>query len=776
MVQHRSRRTRRSDAARPRAASTGGARGRLASLAVAGIAAAATALVAAGGAHAADTCPNAAIRAQQHSERLTDCRAYELVSPADKASYSVEGGAVATVFGRFGGASDDGDRAVIGTFGPFGGSDNQFPAEYLARRTDDGWTARAWSPAPTTAFPFAPSHMNTAIDFTDDLRVGIGQFASDLDPDDQNTGLDALFPQFDVYAQHDDGRDVLVSRGAGPVTVDDGFGYPMYLGRNADASRVVFASLSRFTTVDTARAAGAAVYERRDGETIPVDVQDDGVTPVSPCGATVGDSFLTTSNPSYRVLSNAVSDDADRVVFRAPALLASGDPSCDEPGQLYQRHIEGAGGTTVHISRSRLTSPETTRTALFVAASKDGRRVFFVSEERLTPDAPAYVPGAGSLYRYDADTDALTFVAGSVGTASTTGSQAVLGVSDAGDAIYYFTSGATGAGPEGLYVARPGGVHLIQAGTRFTETTTAFEETDRYASVSANGRYFSFSLDRPQGRDVSLYDDETGTVTCVTCAGPDTPTPEAARNPYRAFIKFKQYMTPPTALTDDGRLFFHTPIPLVPEDHNGLPDVYEYSAAGGTRLVSSGAGRFGSYFYDTGRAGRDVFFFTQDSLAPQDVDGGDNDVYVARADGGFLAAPPPEPCAGDRCQGDPTPPPGSPDVATAHTDGPGSPVDPAPKPPVAKVSIVRTRASASGVAVWAKVTAGGRLRVSGSRVRTASRTVTHAATFKVSTTLTKAARRTLQRGRRVTVPLRIELRPAQGTTSTTTVRVTVKPR
>ncbi len=92
-------------------------------------------------------------------------------------------------------------------------------------------------------------------------------------------------------------------------------------------------------------------------------------------------------------------------------------------------------------------------------------------------------------------------------------------------------------------------------------------------------------------------------------------------------------------------------------------DVYEWEAKGtGTcqstaqnggclYLISSGGEAEPSFFLDASANGNDVFFFTPDQLVPQDQDGL-RDVYDARFEGGLAsqhASPPPQ-CQGDSCR------------------------------------------------------------------------------------------------------------------------------
>jgi hypothetical protein len=118
-----------------------------------------------------------------------------------------------------------------------------------------------------------------------------------------------------------------------------------------------------------------------------------------------------------------------------------------------------------------------------------------------------------------------------------------------------------------------------------------------------------------------------------------------------------------------SRVFFVASQPLVPQDTNGLQDVYEWEREGSSScsaqasarydggcvfLLSSGESSDFSYLIDASTSGDDVFLSTRSQLAAQD--GNDKvDVYDARVDGGFpefkLA------CTGSGCQGVPPAPP-----------------------------------------------------------------------------------------------------------------------
>jgi hypothetical protein len=134
----------------------------------------------------------------------------------------------------------------------------------------------------------------------------------------------------------------------------------------------------------------------------------------------------------------------------------------------------------------------------------------------------------------------------------------------------------------------------------------------------------------------------------------------------------------PRYLDDSGRLFFESPDALVPQDTNGLEDVYEYEptgvggcVAGGAmwserssgcvNLISSGTASAESAFYDASENGDDVFFITTAKLVGEDYDKG-YDVYDAHVCSGAVpcgvvpvSSPP---CtSGDSCKAAPSPQP-----------------------------------------------------------------------------------------------------------------------
>lgn len=113
---------------------------------------------------------------------------------------------------------------------------------------------------------------------------------------------------------------------------------------------------------------------------------------------------------------------------------------------------------------------------------------------------------------------------------------------------------------------------------------------------------------------------------------------------------------------DGGRVFFMSPLALVPQDTNGNNDVYEWerpgvgscpgggSPEGCLYLLSGGTSRDQSLFLDASESGDDVFIDTRAKLVGSDEDDL-FDVYDVRV-GGYTPPAPPA-CTGTGCQGVP---------------------------------------------------------------------------------------------------------------------------
>ena len=86
-------------------------------------------------------------------------------------------------------------------------------------------------------------------------------------------------------------------------------------------------------------------------------------------------------------------------------------------------------------------------------------------------------------------------------------------------------------------------------------------------------------------------------------------------------------------------------------------------------VLPTGVSRFDSSLLSASADGTDAYFFTRDSLAPQDENGPTMKIYDARSHGGFVFEPNAVPCkASDECHGPGTVAAPAPEINTVHGD------------------------------------------------------------------------------------------------------------
>ncbi len=201
--------------------------------------------------------------------------------------------------------------------------------------------------------------------------------------------------------------------------------------------------------------------------------------------------------------------------------------------------------------------------------------------------------------------------------------------------------------------------------------------------VTPNGDFAAFTSTRPLTESVDnagysevyRYDATTDTLACVSC---DPTGATAAGNASLASNGL--------SLTEDGSVFFNSTDSLVPRDLDNRQDVYEWEpaglgnctetnqafdrASGGCLgLISTGTSPSDSSLLSVSADGTDAYFFTRDSLVPQDQNGNLVKIYDARELGGYPYIPTPPQCkASDECHGPGSPIPAAPDI---QSDTPG---------------------------------------------------------------------------------------------------------
>ncbi len=380
----------------------------------------------------------------------------------------------------------------------------------------------------------------------------------------------------------------------------------------------------------------------------------------------------------------------------------------------------------------------------FWTASTDGSRVFFTDETQLTSNSKAST-GAPDLYEYDlekpADERLVDLTAATINPNEPANVVGILGASADGSDVYFaaadaFAPGAqpqacapysTGFPEEGgkcnVYVSHDGeALKLVavvatadgQGGAGastpiFYQGTEALKIGDwapeagvRSSRVTPDGTHLLFEsvedltgFDSHGDREIYMYDLGAG-VTCISCNPSGAPAQRGAR--FTRAAELPESLNPTYAtrdLSDDGdRVFFDTAEALVPQDGNGLTDVYEWerdgtgscSHQGGCLYLLSGgtSGDFSS-FLDASETGDDVFLATRAQLVLQ-VHGEEFEVYDARV--GAPQTPTPQACTGTGCQGAPPAPPAFATPSSATFDGVGNfpppPVVVKPKPKTVK--------------------------------------------------------------------------------------------
>ncbi len=204
------------------------------------------------------------------------------------------------------------------------------------------------------------------------------------------------------------------------------------------------------------------------------------------------------------------------------------------------------------------------------------------------------------------------------------------------------------------------------------------ETSGREVRVTPDGKYLLFKsgldLTSYESHGVSQYYRYSAagpTLDCVSClpGGPAANGKDAATVGAEGNQEADIYV--PRAITDDGsRVFFEVrSFVETSESQFYVLRPFEWHNGAITQLAKEG------FFVDATPSGNDLFIQTTEPLVPQDQDAAP-DMYDLRVNGGFPYIPP-EPCdplSENSCQGTPPPPPpASTDPASSTFNGPGNP-------------------------------------------------------------------------------------------------------
>ena len=472
----------------------------------------------------AATCPNEQLRqesntdpatGQPYDKGLPDCRAYEMVSPVEK------GGAAAGLTLSVGGGAISADGNMI-TFSGLGHGALEGP--FVATRTALGWTSQPAAPGESD---FTPELSEEATCTLTELHTSrVGAFCALRNAN----GTSWYTP----YYREDPSSTAQIANN------------PVYEGSSVDLSHLVFQMLSPGehllpgdnSSNETESTNGAAgIYEVVGaGTSSPrlqlVNVDNEGnYLPVGESGGIGGGRLLSASQ--YQ----AISQDGGTIFFTTTTRVG-GDST------IYAR-VDGA--STVAISNpspSECTTCSTEgKAATFQAASADGTKVFFTTEQQLlNSDTDA----TSDLYEYDfARPPGHNLIQVSAGGAGdpTPGAgaevQGVVAVSSDGSHVYFTARGVLTTLPNGdgqVAAAGAENAYVYDTDTGQTQFVAqlAGSELDaaspHLAQTTPDGRYLVFDTsarltadDTSEAQDVYRYDAQTGELSRVSIGEPQLP-------------------------------------------------------------------------------------------------------------------------------------------------------------------------------------------------------------------------------------------------------------
>jgi hypothetical protein len=737
------------------------------------------------GAAPADDCPNAEIRAQQGglAQRLPNCGAYELVSPPFTAGQS----ASASV------GTADGNQAMLTSVGGFAGTENlpDLGMQYSITRTDSGWKTSAIAP-PASEFPFIGTY--AALDWTRDGSRSLWFVNVKAD---EGTG------RFTPIVRDPDGS----FHAAGPVQEDVGTGEPVLpVATSEDLLTVVQRTFTRALltdgTTDSRTSSQRSVYVSTRGPDGQLSVRQvayrAGATMFPSCGVEIGG--VSSVGGSFAA-QNAVSSDGSRIIFTSDGLGGCGAPAV--------RRVWAKIGDEDPIDLSASQCPETCgpeQTATFRGASRDGSRVYFVTEQRLLPEDQD-TSNQSDLYEYDFNAvgQELRLVTGGSDPAGAgVGPYDLLRASSDGAYVYFVATGRalTGANARGVSPL-PGQNNLYvyhRAADQASGATTFIgalgSSYGLNPQVSSTGRFLLIQTtadltgERVAGDghdDIYRYDAQDDELLRVwtndpahngaaRVAGASASTGEGAttRVPSGGMQRYAGW-SPGLQVSDNGSMVgFTTKEPLSPDDRNAATDAYLWQAdTGRMTMLTDGTSKPSNQFNGSSFSGMtpsgDSMFVKSATPLLKGHTSGQNAAYVIRRNGGFPGqALPPEPCTGEACQGSPITPPAVPPVGSVDFSGPGN-------APATSVSVSKLKAVVGSAAkLKVRVPAAGRVSVTGASVRKTDKSAGKAQVVTVRVALSAKAKRTLRKRKRLSVRVRVAFESRAGGSASKTVTVVFK--
>jgi hypothetical protein len=569
------------------------------------------------------------------SKLLPDCRAYELVTPADSNARAPSGSPITNGANFFTNhqVSPAGDKIpwVVegGSLPGEDGTGSLGGDPYLSSRGPDGWSSAYIGPSGSDTNAVFPGGTSPDQGYSFWISGTIGPAS--------------IGGALTSYVRYPDGHSEVL--GAGSLGTTD----PRAVGRliSEDGDHMIFNTGSAGTAVQLEPQAAPngtdAIYDRAPtGELrvislLPESVPFGGGDRAIYAGASLdgkGVAFLVNSTLYFRYDNSETYEVGAGVEF---AGIAEGGNRIFylEGGRLWR--LDALTGDRTAFSAGTVTP---------VNVSADGSAAYFVSKSVLTTDRNPNDAKAknGKSNLYLSREGEISFV-GTLTDRDVAGEEGEAEQVD-GLGLWMVALGTERLGYLGLDPSRStpdGGILLFESGAAL-------------AGYDPEGH-----------QQVYRYDSVANELECLSC----NPTGAAATG--RARLQSVQregsaLFSPRAVLTnlraDGRRAFFESTEALVAGDTDGLQDVYEWedqgvgscTAPGGcVYLISSGHSFRNDYLWAVSESGDDVFFLTADLVLPADADETPS-IYDARVGGGF-----PEPgvaeCQGEGCRPQLQPPP-----------------------------------------------------------------------------------------------------------------------
>jgi hypothetical protein len=668
---------------------------------------------------------------------LPDCRAYEMVSPLDKEGSDLILGTQSPT-GRPAAvqqSSVSGEKLTYGASRAFGDAKSSpLTSQYIATRhpagsPEEGWQGHGITPAGEGSIKGRPEFDYEFEAFSPDLCEGwITPFSEPILAPEATPG------RFNLYhAQFCGGESYETLTTTEPPNANTKFFQLELQGLSSDGALALFAADDNLSPDSPSQPAGCVnksegcqrrLYAKVAG--FPprfLCILPNGEASKAPCSAGTGSTenfgrsreanvkgalsadgtkiFWSASENDGKIYlrENPFGEGVECAEASAPCTLAVSKTAEEETASSAShfwaaaadgsRAIFSSGGSLYEFEAASKATQKIAGGVLGVlGTSEDATRVYFAAAEKIpgsgeNSEGEEAIPGRPNLYLHEAG-GGDRFIA-------------TLAAADVKSSLHPRESSATA--PEPLFHNGRVSADGLTAAFMSAAPLTGYDNTDA-TSPEECGKAKGIC-----DTEVFVYraaaNEGEGRLLCVSCnpsgARPEgvniageggAPIWEAAR-----IQVLQNTLYEGRVLADNGsRLYFESQDPLVARDTNGRLDVYQWEApgtggcteerptfvadAGGcVDLISSGQSTRDSEFIDASPDGRDVFFNTLSSLAPQDP--GLVDIYDARAGGGFPAPPaPPASCEGEACQG-PASPPNDPTPASSSFEGAGNAVQPA---------------------------------------------------------------------------------------------------